>query len=295
MKKFIYLLLLLSISLFGCMGKVSTSEGQSDKEQSTAETNESVEEFIISLVENFGNRLQNVSLLGPQTELKKSMKENYGGIVSPELIEQWLKDPQKAPGRLTSSPWPDRVDITDIQKQSDQKYSVKGEIVEVTSTGIADRRPIQLLVGKVGEQWMITDVKIKQVEDGDLIVYANEQYGFLFKLPVSWQDYSIIEDEWVGEVNGKVTEEGPMLSIRHPEWTTEHPRQDIPIMIFTIEQWESMQSEKFHIGAAPIGPKELARNEKYVFALPARYNFAFLPGYEEVEEIVERNPIETQF
>lgn len=295
MKKFIYLLLLLSISLFGCIGKESLNEDQPDKEQSPAETNESVEEFIVSLVEKFGNKLQNVSLLEPQTELEKSMKENYGGIVSLELIEQWLKDPQKAPGRLTSSPWPDRVDITDIQKQSDNKYSVKGEIVEVTSTEVADRRPIQLFVEKVGEQWIITDVKINQGENGDSIVYENNQYGFRFKLPVSWQDYSIIEDEWVGEANGKVTEKGPILSIRHPEWTTEHPRQDIPIMVFTIEQWESMQSENFHVGAAPIGPKELARNEKYVFALPARYNFAFLPGYEEVEEIVERNPIEVQF
>ncbi len=277
------------------MGKESLSEEQSDKEQSPAETNESDEEFIISLVEKFGNKLQNVSLFGPQTELEKSMKENYGGIVSLELVEQWLKDPQNAPGRLTSSPWPDRVDITDIQKQSDKKYSVKGEIVEVTSTGVADQRPIQLFVEKVGEQWIITDVKINQGENKDTIIYANDQYGFRFKLPVSWQDYSIVEDEWVGETNGKVTEKGPMLSIRHPQWTTEHPRQDIPIMIFTIEQWESIQSEKFHIGAAPIGPKELARNEKYVFALPARYNFAFLPGYEEVEEIVDQNPIDVQF
>ncbi|MBY0122119.1 hypothetical protein [Bacillus sp. S/N-304-OC-R1] len=295
MKKFIYLLLLLSISLFGCMSKESTSEGPSEKEQSPAETNESVEELVISLVDKFGDKLQNVSLLGPKTELEKSMKENYGGIVSPELIKQWLKDPQNAPGRLTSSPWPDRIDITETQKQSDQKYSVKGEIIEVTNTEVADRRPIQLIVEKVGKQWMITSVKISQGENGNSIVYVNDKYGFHFKLPVSWKDYSVVEDEWVGEANGKVIEKGPMLLIRHPEWTSEHPRQDIPIMIFTIDQWESIKAEKFHIGAAPIGPKELARNEKYVFALPARYNFAFLPGYEEVEEIVESNPIEVQF
>ena len=62
-------------------------------------------------------------------------------------------------------------------------------------------------------------------------------------------------------------------------------------MIFTIEQWNELQQEKFHIGAAPIGPMELGRNSKYVFALPARYNFAFLPGFEEVEEILENNPL----
>jgi len=78
---------------------------------------------------------------------------------------------------------------------------------------------------------------------------------------------------------------------RHPEWKADNPRQDIPIMIFTLQQWEALQLEKFHIGAAPIGPKELGRNSKYVFALPARYNFAFPTGYEEVEKIIESQPL----
>lgn len=61
----------------------------------------------------------------------------------------------------------------------------------------------------------------------------------------------------------------------------------MPVMIFTLEEWKELSEDKFHIGAAPIGPRELARNSKYIFALPARYNFAFLKGYEEVEKIVE--------
>jgi hypothetical protein len=69
------------------------------------------------------------------------------------------------------------------------------------------------------------------------------------------------------------------------------PRQDIPIMIFTIEQWNMLQEDKFHIGAAPVGPSEFGRNNKYVFALPARYNYAFLKGYEEVEKILKENPL----
>jgi hypothetical protein len=65
-------------------------------------------------------------------------------------------------------------------------------------------------------------------------------------------------------------------------------------MIFTLEQWNSLQKDKFHIGAAPINPSELARNNKYVFALPARYNFAFPKGYEEVENILSSKPIHAQ-
>jgi hypothetical protein len=128
------------------------------------------------------------------------------------------------------------------------------------------------------------------------ITYTNDQYGFSFSLPKSWKGYSIINETWEGQsldsASGeKVVEKGPLLSIRHPEWTSKIPRQDIPIMIFTLDQWNALQQEKFHIGAAPIGPSELGRNSRYVFALPARYNFAYPKGYEEVEDILKGNPL----
>ncbi|CAH1217514.1 hypothetical protein PAECIP111891_04577 [Paenibacillus allorhizoplanae] len=125
-------------------------------------------------------------------------------------------------------------------------------------------------------------------------VYENTQFGFRFTLPDSWKGYTIVTDKWeglsVGDAQGdKVS--GVSLSIRHPEWTAEQPRQDIPILVFTVDQWNELQQDKFHIGAAPIGPSELTRNDKYVFALPARYNFAYLDGYQEVEDILKSNPI----
>ena len=75
-------------------------------------------------------------------------------------------------------------------------------------------------------------------------------------------------------------------------WISKDPHQDIPILVFTLDQWNLIQKEKIHIGAAPIGPSELGRNKIYVFALPARYNFGFLNGYEEVECILKNNPLE---
>lgn len=62
-------------------------------------------------------------------------------------------------------------------------------------------------------------------------------------------------------------------------------------MIFTLTQWDLLQQKKFRIGAAPIGPKEIDRNSRFVFALPARYNYAFPTGYEEVEKILESSPL----
>jgi hypothetical protein len=58
-------------------------------------------------------------------------------------------------------------------------------------------------------------------------------------------------------------------------------------MIFTLQQWK----EDLVVSAAPIGPSELGRNSRYVFALPARYNYAYPDGYKEVEEIIEKKPL----
>ena len=127
------------------------------------------------------------------------------------------------------------------------------------------------------------------------IVYRNSQYGFNYTLPESWKGYSIVTSTWGGaDVKTlKTLATGPMLSIRHPQWTPENQRQDIPIMIFTVDQWNSLELGEFHIGPAPINPSKLGRNTKYVFALPARYNYAFPPGYKEVETILANNPLQT--
>ena len=125
----------------------------------------------------------------------------------------------------------------------------------------------------------------------DAHTYVNVQYGFSVSLPDSWRGYSALPSTWQGMTNGpqgeEVAEQGLEISLRHPLWTEEKPRQDIPIMIFALSQWNALQQDKFHIGAAPIGPSELARNSRYVFALPARYNYAFPTGFEEVDQIIK--------
>lgn len=136
-----------------------------------------------------------------------------------------------------------------------------------------------------------TDQENESTVKNEEVIYKNTDYGFEFSLPQSWKGYTIITDHWEGEsMTGaeeqKADETGPLISIRHPEWSKEAPRQDIPIMVFTLSQWDRLQKDEFHIGAAPINPSELDRNSKYVFALPARYNFAYLTGYEEVEDIL---------
>ncbi|NMC56657.1 MAG: hypothetical protein GYA50_05500 [Eubacteriaceae bacterium] len=124
------------------------------------------------------------------------------------------------------------------------------------------------------------------------VIYKNTEYGFDFTLPQSWKGYTIVTSNWNGvPLGGTKSEEGPIISIRHPEWTSAKPRQDIPIMVFTLAQWDAMNNSKFSVGAAPIPPSELGRNSKYVFALPARYNYSYPEGFQEVETILNGKPL----
>jgi len=144
-----------------------------------------------------------------------------------------------------------------------------------------------VLIVILGAYWFINSNKTQ-------IEYKNTDYSFTFSLPLSWKGYSVIKSNWEGNLidapsAAKMT--GPEISIRHPSWTADKPRQDIPIMIFTLDQWSLVQQEKLSLGAAPIPPSELGRNSTYVFALPARYNFAFLTGFEEVAQIIDGKPL----
>ncbi|MEN6348718.1 MAG: hypothetical protein ABFD08_04880 [Syntrophomonas sp.] len=297
MRKILVLFIALTVvvSLVGCTGAAKTDQVNDNREQ--AEQN--AQKAVSALVAEFGTKLSMVSLQAPSDVAAKNIQENYSSYVSPGLIADWTKDPLKAPGRLTSSPWPDRIEVLSMTKVSADSYEVKGEVIEVTSQektsgGAAAKYPIALQVKKLDNRWVIDSVVVNRTQiSKNSVEYINPQYGFSFSLPVSWKGYSIVNDEWKGLAIGTSTvmETGKMISIRHPLWSSQNPRQDIPIMIFTTRQWDSLQREDYHIGAAPIGPSELARNSRYVFALPARYNFAFPTGYEEVEKILAGKPI----
>jgi hypothetical protein len=263
------------------------------------ETDEQEKVLIENLVKSFGEKLKMVSLLATEDMVKESIKEYYGEFVSHELLEKWLSDPAKALGRTTSSPWPERIDIISVEKLSDAEYEVKGNIIEVTSVemaqgSIAASRPATLIIRNIDGKWLIDDIKLGDYIDLNSFIYNNKEYGFYFTLPASWIGYSVIEDKWEGVslTESKENQSGPIIYIRHPEWTEKTPRQDIPIMVFTKDQWESLNNGEFSVGAAPVGPSILGENTSYVFALPARYNYEFLTGFEEVEEILENDSLQ---
>jgi len=127
------------------------------------------------------------------------------------------------------------------------------------------------------------------------ITYQNAQYGFNFSLPADWQGYSIVKSQWEGNAQGAqgdvLVATGTLLYIRNPNWTSSNHYEDIPIMVFTTAQWSSYQAGDFSTSAAPFDASELGHNNQYVFALPPRYDYDFSTGYQEVEEIMQMNPL----
>lgn len=121
-----------------------------------------------AVVEEFGRRLKDVSLMAPEEIVARSLEESYGGLVVPELLERWKADPSAAPGRLLSSPWPDRIEIVTVlplaQGETDHALEVQGYVVEKTSADTEDsftaKRAITLVVTRRGDAWLITDVTL---------------------------------------------------------------------------------------------------------------------------------------
>jgi hypothetical protein len=145
----------------------------------------------------------------------------------------------------------------------------------------------------------VSEAQEARAPASDQIVYRNSAYGFCFDLPASWSGYSIVTEQWQGEWIGDHSQApsakelaGPKIIIRHPKWTKTSQREDIPIMVFSRAQWKLVAAEEISVGAAPIGPTELGRNTKYVFALPARYEFDEKEGVEEVVELMQHHPLQ---
>ena len=66
-----------------------------------------------------------------------------------------MADPESAPGRLTSSPWPDRIEIDNVQAAGTDEYLVTGWVIEKTSAD-ETKYPVQITVSKVDGSWLIT-------------------------------------------------------------------------------------------------------------------------------------------
>lgn len=123
---------------------------------------------VRSVVTDFGGKLQMVSISGTPDAASAAIAANYSADVAPSLLAKWEADPANAPGRVTSSPWPDRIEIGSVAQNPDGSYAVAGDVIEVTSVqaangGVNDSYPITLTVSNVNGAWLITAVTVGKV------------------------------------------------------------------------------------------------------------------------------------
>lgn len=120
---------------------------------------------ISAMVGEFGGKLQKVSLLASTTEVSAAMQAYYAPYLSPELLAAWQADPSHALGRQTSSPWPDRIEVSSIEPIAGSgSYQVEANIIEVANgaantTSVAAVTPVSLTVEKLSGSWVISAVQ----------------------------------------------------------------------------------------------------------------------------------------
>jgi hypothetical protein len=121
-------------------------------------------------VERFGERLRDVSLLAPDTSVKRQIRETYSPYVTAGLLEVWVAHPDSAPGRKVSSPWPERIAIETIDAAGLYTCRVEGTVVYVTSAdqtagGDAIRERVVLRLTR-DSVWRIDDYDVTEPARG---------------------------------------------------------------------------------------------------------------------------------
>ena len=142
------MLVLLSI------GACRTSE--SKKRDSTTSVNEVASDSTASraacgvasrrLIAQFGERMRLVSLLAPETVVRREIADAYSQLASPELIAEWQSSPASAPGRDVSSPWPLRIEVRSLNRAG-RNCRAEGDVLYVTNAdtmAVVERRAVTI-------------------------------------------------------------------------------------------------------------------------------------------------------
>lgn len=159
----IFLFILLIIVVIGALfyifevpnANVSTASNQAT---STVQALTIDELAASSTVAAFGAEEQQVSLLAP--DASTTIATDYGRYVDPTLLAQWEANPQSAPGRVASSPWPASIVVGSIT-QTDTGYQVQGTLVLQSSAtvgngGYDEEDPLLIDLQDENGVWMIS-------------------------------------------------------------------------------------------------------------------------------------------
>jgi hypothetical protein len=117
------------------------------------------------VVVRFGAELKNVSTLAPADSVRDQLREHYADLVTPGLLQAWLADPSQAPGHDVSSPWPDAINVRQVDCASAAVCEVQGVVryatsIEVAKGGVADQKVVNLTVKRGTDGWRIDAVHL---------------------------------------------------------------------------------------------------------------------------------------
>ncbi len=121
-------------------------------------------EAATKVLSGFGANLKNVPLLGDDAAVTTAIEENYGVYVTPELLTDWKENHSRAPGRVTSSPAPDRLGITSMTAQGEGRIAV-GEVILTTADGeVVDTVPFVAQLIPTENGWKIAAYQEEKVQ-----------------------------------------------------------------------------------------------------------------------------------
>jgi hypothetical protein len=159
-----HLLLVLAVvaaPMLGACGRATPDAGQTVQTADTAGVLEP-QLAVEQVVAKFGSMMQQVSLLAPDSIASARLQDAYGGLVTPDLLADWMARPDSAPGRRVSSPWPDRIEVQSVTPAGTDEFDVVGEVVYLTSQeqtagSRAASEPARLHVRRTGDgSWRIS-------------------------------------------------------------------------------------------------------------------------------------------
>ena len=111
---------------------------------------------VRTLLTNFGQYEKSISLSGSGgfETLRRDIQQTYAPFVTEAILQQWRIDPRSAPRRLTSSPWPDRIEVDNVSPQG-AGYVVSGRIMLMTNAGPAGEIPVVAQIVRENGEWQI--------------------------------------------------------------------------------------------------------------------------------------------
>lgn len=175
-------LIFLLVPLFivaGFLVRLPRNDGASSTQSSPI-----IDPQVALVVSQFGKQMQYVSLQAPALDIQAAMDKYYTPYVTPELLSVWKAKPRSAPGRITSSPWPDRIEVQAVEPQRDGSYIVRGNTIEVSGNevehgGIAGVYPIVMRLARHGSRWQMMQFEKGAYSEMPQIVTVRGTYSCL--------------------------------------------------------------------------------------------------------------------